>query len=120
MQELNDITQLEVDKLQTRVVSAEQERQRRLDEYAAHARSMPELAQADSGFSQQHGAGSRVLGAVCMLRVQQLVLPSRYHCEHSPPMRAMLFSKSGCSASGCSSCWAFGTSRGPMIVRRAG
>ena len=37
----------------------------RLDEYAAHARSTPELAQADSDFSQQHGAGSRVLGAVC-------------------------------------------------------
>jgi hypothetical protein len=61
VQELNDITRLEVDKLRKRVDGAEQERQRREDEYATHARSTPELAQADSAFSQQYGHAARVL-----------------------------------------------------------
>jgi hypothetical protein len=54
VQELNDITRLEVDKLRTRVFEAEQERQRLKDAYSAHASSTTELAQADSVFSQQH------------------------------------------------------------------
>ncbi len=57
VQELNDITRLEVDGLRTRLAGAEQERQRLEEEYAAHARSTPELTQADSAFSHQHGQG---------------------------------------------------------------
>ena len=57
VQELNGITRLEVDRLRTRLAGAEQERQRLEEEYAAHARSTPELTQADSAFSLQHGPG---------------------------------------------------------------
>ncbi len=55
VQELNNIMRLEVDKLRTLVVEAEQERQRREVKYAAHARSTPALAQVNSAFSLQHG-----------------------------------------------------------------
>ena len=59
VQELNSLTRLEVDKLRTMLVGAEQELQRVEADYTAHASSTPELAQADSDFAQQcgHAAG---------------------------------------------------------------
>jgi hypothetical protein len=48
VEELNDMTRLEVDKLRTQLAGAEAERQRLEDEYAAHASSTPELTLADS------------------------------------------------------------------------
>ena len=59
------MTRLEVDKLRLQLAKAEVERQRLEEEYAAHARSTPELTLADSVFLQQQvqGAGGSQLFA---------------------------------------------------------
>ena len=65
VQELNDMTRLEVDKLRAQLAGAGAERQRLEDEYAAHASSTPELTLADSAFllQQVQGAGGSGLFA---------------------------------------------------------
>ena len=59
VQDLNNITRLEVERLRTLLAAAEQETLRLEADYADHASSTPELAQADAGFTQQcvHAAG---------------------------------------------------------------
>jgi hypothetical protein len=58
VQELNDMTRLEVDKLRAQLAGAEVERQRLEYEYAAHTTSTSELKLADSAFLQQQVQGA--------------------------------------------------------------
>jgi hypothetical protein len=63
VQELNELTRLEVDNLRTQLVRAEAEKQRLEDEYTALVRSTPELTLADSVFLQQQGHGVELFAA---------------------------------------------------------
>ena len=57
VQELNDITRLEVDRLRTLLNEAKCTRQRLQDDYAVHARSSPEFTQKDAALA---GGGGHV------------------------------------------------------------
>ncbi len=61
IQVLKEITQLEVDKLRTLLEDSEDETQFRKDDYEAHARSTPKLAQAEKDFLRHQVQGARGL-----------------------------------------------------------
>ena len=63
IQELNDITRLEVDRLRALFIAAEKTKQRLQDSYGVHASSSPEYAKKDGELLKKVGLNSGCLEA---------------------------------------------------------